>query len=147
MTKFCMILHNYMIKDEKFLVCMFANTKKYDMIGLRPLNFKSSRLLAFFLSGLERRSVYHFARAGQDMLFSTPTLFFLALSGLFVFYGLNCHQFFITIVKSRSMMPALHRGDVLLSTNSGVQISLKDIVLAQVCIISTLLGSCRLKLG
>ena len=31
------------------------------------------------------------------------------------------------------MMPALHRGDVLFSTNTGVEIEVKDIVLAQVC--------------
>ena len=71
------------------------------------------------------------AHAGQDM-FTTRTLFFLALSSLFAFYGLNCHQFFVTIVKSQSMMPTLHRGDVLFSTNSDEEIEVKDIVLAQV---------------
>ena len=71
------------------------------------------------------------AYAGQDM-YSTPTLFFLALSFLFAFYGLSCHQFFVTIVKSQSMMPTLHRGDILFSTNGDVNIKVKDIVLAQV---------------
>ena len=72
-----------------------------------------------------------FAYAGQVM-FSTPTLFFFALSFLFGLYGLNCHQFFVTIVKSQSMMPTLHRGDILFSTNSDVKVEVKDIVLAQV---------------
>ena len=63
-----------------------------------------------------------------------PTLIFLVLSCLFAFFnGLNYHQFFVTIVKSQYMMPALHRGDVLFSTNTEVEIEVEDIVLAQVC--------------
>jgi hypothetical protein len=101
------------------------------------MNFKVC--LSFFLLHIEMAlnsvSVCHCPPCwpGQDMFRSTPTLFFLALSCLFAFfYGLNCHQFFVTIVKSQSMMPALHRGDVLFSTNTGVEIEVKDIVLAQV---------------
>ena len=38
------------------------------------------------------------------------------------------------------MKPALYRGDILFSTNAGVEIEVKDIVLAQVSSLNVKLG-------
>ena len=112
-----------------------VNTKNRPCFGLWWISRSAFLFFLHIEMALNNVSVCHCPPCwpGQDMFRSTPTLFFLALSCLFAFfYGLNCHQFFVTIVKSQSMMPALHRGDVLFSTNTGVEIEVKDIVLAQV---------------
>jgi signal peptidase I len=82
-------------------------------------------------TGLVSSSVQPLRLSRENVAAMIVTSSFAVLAALIVVYILVWHRYFITIVQSESMRPALRRGDIVISSRP-IDIRLKDIVLAKV---------------